>query len=131
MCAEVFVSLTLTGKLYGWQSHKRISKGIIPDRIARFENKIFYLEIERGTQDKIVQKMENYGKFWRETKGDFHVLYLVNDEKTLEDSINKLEAAGASNHYLVGVFAEFTGDPLDAILTSPFRSVSLQNLLES
>lgn len=131
LCAEVFVSLTLTGKLYGWQLHKRISKGIISDRIARFESKLFYLEIERGTQDKIVQKTETYRKFWRETKEDFSVLFLVNDEKTLEDSVNKLEETEASSHYFVGVFAEFTDDPMNAILTSPFKSVSLQNLLKS
>ena len=130
-CAEVFVSLTLTGKLYGWQSHKRISKGIIPDRIARFENRIFYLEIERGTQDKIIQKTDSYRKFWRETKDEFSVLFLVRDEKALEDAVNKFESAGASGHYFVGVFSEFAGDPLNAILTSSIRSVSLQNLLKS
>lgn len=131
ICAEVFVSLALTGKLYDWQSHKKISKGIIPDRTACFENKIFYLEIERGTQDKIIQKTENYRRYWRETNGKFSVIYLVKDEKTLEDSVHKLEAAKASAHYLVGVFSEFIVDPLNAILTNSLKSVSLQNLLES
>lgn len=111
MCAEVFVSLALTERLYGWQSHKRISKGIIPDRIANLENRIFYLEIERGTQDKINQKTENYRQFWRETNEEFHVLYLVKDEKTLEDSVRKLEEINASRHYLACVFLEFTEDP--------------------
>lgn len=128
-CAEVFVSLALTEKLYDWQGHKRISKGIIPDRIANLENRTFYLEIERGTQDKIVQKTENYRRFWRETKSDFYVLYLVKDEKTLEDAVRKLEAINASDHYLVGVFSEFTDEPLKAILTGTQRSVSLSELL--
>lgn len=128
-CAESFVALALTKKLYDWQAHKRISKGIIPDRIAYLENRAFYLEIERGTQDKIIQKTENYRSFWRETKSDFHVLYLVKDEKTLEDSVRKLEVANASDHYLVSVFSEFTDDPLRAILTSTQRSISLSELL--
>lgn len=130
MCAEVFVALALTGKLYGWQSHKRISKGIIPDRIANIENHLFYLEIERGTQDKIAQKTENYRRYWRETNEEFSVLYLVKDEKTLEDSVRKLEAINASDHYLVGVFSEFTNDPLNAILTNSYNSTSLSQLFQ-
>lgn len=123
------MSLALTEKLYGWQSHRRISKGIIPDRIANIENKIFYLEIERGTQDKIIQKTDNYRLFWRETKEDFRVLFLVKDEKALEDSVRKLETINAPDHYLVGVFSEFTDDPLNAILTGTQRSISLSELL--
>ncbi len=129
-CAEVFVSLALTKKLYGWESHKRISKTTIPDRIANLERRIFYLEIERGTQDKIVHKTENYRTFFRETGEEFGVLFLVKDEKTLADSVKKLEAANASSHYLVGVFSEFTDDPLGAILTSPTSSVSLHDLVQ-
>lgn len=129
-CAEVFVSLALTGKLYGWQVHKRISKGIIPDRIANLKSSIFYFEIERGTQDKIVAKTENYRKYFRETNESFSVVYLVKDEKTLEDSVRKLEETGASGHYLVGVFSEFTEDPDKALLTNSYKSVSLSDLLQ-
>lgn len=128
-CAEVFVSLALTARLYDWQAHRRISKGIIPDRLADFGNRIFYLEIERGTQDKIVLKTENYRRFWRETNEDFYVLFLVKDEKTLEDAVRKLEGTNAADHYLVGVFSEFTDDPLNAILTGSFESTSLLNLI--
>lgn len=128
-CAEVFVSLALTEKLYDWQPHKRISKGIIPDRMARFENRTFYFEIERGTQDKVIQKTENYRKFWCETKEEFSALFLVKDEKALEDSVNKLEAANASDHYCVGVFLQFIDDPLNAVLTSAHRSISFLEML--
>lgn len=123
------MSLALTEKLYDWQAHKRISKGIIPDRIANIENKIFYLEIERGTQDKVAQKTENYRRFWRETKEDFRVLFLVKDEKALEDSVRKLEAINVPDYYLVGVFSEFTNEPLNAILTGTHRSISLSELI--
>lgn len=123
------MSLALSEKLYDWQSHKRIFKSIIPDRIATLQSQIFYLEIERGTQDKIAQKTESYRQFWRETNEDFRVLYLVKNEKTLADAVGKLEAAGAPNHYLVGVIAEFTSDPLTAILTSSLKSASLLDLV--
>jgi hypothetical protein len=129
-CAEVFVSLALTKNLYGWQSHKRISKSIIPDRIANLKNSIYYFEIERGTQDKIAQKTENYRRFWRETNEEFSVLFLVKDEKTLEDSVRKLEEINASDHYLVGVFSEFAETPMTAILTSPSKSSSLSDSLQ-
>src|SRR5687767_9099277 len=36
-CADVFVTLTLTGKLYDWKAHKKLTKGIIPDRTAHLE----------------------------------------------------------------------------------------------
>lgn len=129
-CAEVFVALALSGKLHGWEAHKRISKGIIPDRIAHLPNGTYYLEIERGTQDKIASKTENYRKYWRETNEQFQVLYLVKDEKTLEDSVRKLEEINASGHYLVGVFSEFKEDPMNAILTSSYKSNSLLSLLQ-
>lgn len=129
-CAEVFVSLALTKKLYGWEAHRRISKTIIPDRTANIARRIFYLEIERGTQDKIIHKTENYREFRRETNDEFRVLFLVKDEKTLADSIRKLEAINAPGHYLVGVFSEFTDNPMKAILTSPKSSVSLFDLLQ-
>ncbi len=128
-CAEVFVSLALTETLYDWQPHKRISKGIIPDRMARFENRTIYFEIERGTQDKIVQKTESYRKHWRETKEDFSVLFLVKDEKALEQTITKLEGINASDHYLVGVLPQFVDDPLKALLTSAQRSILLSEAL--
>ena len=126
----MFVALALTGKLYGWQAHKRISKGIIPDRIANLQSNKYYLEIERGTQDKIASKTENYRRYFRETNEEFSVLFLVKDEKTLEDSVRKLGETGASGHYLVGVFSEFTEDPLNAILTNSFKSTSLSDSLQ-
>jgi hypothetical protein len=129
-CAEVFVALALTGKLYGWKAHKRISKGIIPDRTANLQNNKYYIEVERGTQDKIASKTENYRRYFRETNEEFNVLYLVKDEKTLEDSVAKLEETGASGHYLVSVFSEFTSDPLNAILTNSFKSTSLSDSLQ-
>jgi hypothetical protein len=125
----VFVSLALTERLHDWQPHKRISEGIIPDRAARFEYRVFYFEIERGTQDKVTHKTENYRNFWRETKEEFSVLFLVKDEKALEQTITKLEGINASDHYLVGVFPEFIDDPLNAILTSAHTSISFLELL--
>lgn len=124
-CAEVFVSLALTGRLHGWQAHKRISKGIIPDRIAAFSDRKYFLEIERGTQDKIPSKTENYRRYFRETGEEFNVLFLVKDEKTLEESVKKLERMNASGHYLVGVFSEFTEDPEKAILTGTYESLTI------
>lgn len=107
-CAEVFVSLALTEQLYGWEMHKKVGNGIIPDRTALLPE-TYYIEVERGTQDKIKQKLEAYQQYYRQTKEPFFVLFLVKDEKALTDGLKTLE--GSPNHYRIDIHSRFCSNP--------------------
>jgi hypothetical protein len=121
----------LTGELYDWQANRRISKGVIPDRLAKLSSKTFYIEVERGTQDKIASKTENYRRYFREKGEEFYVLFLVPDEKTLESAVHSLDKINASSHYLVAMFSEFIKDPMHTIIINKFTSKTLSNTLSN
>lgn len=87
-CADVFVSLVLSGKLIGWEQHKKIG-GIIPDRTATLDGTV-YIEVEMGSQDKIRQKAESYKKYFQETRQQFDVWFLVKDQLTYEKGLEYL-----------------------------------------
>jgi hypothetical protein len=94
-CADVFVTLQLTGKLYEWEAHKKISSTIIPDRIAEMPDKI-YLEIEMGSKSEIREKAEKYKQYFLSKplgeRENFRVWFLVKEQwqytKGLEDLRN-------------------------------------------
>lgn len=107
-CADVFVTLALTGKLYGWELHKKIAKGIIPDRTALMDTPV-YIEVEMGSQDKIRQKADNYKRYFYDTKEPFSVWFLVKTQKQYDNGLEDLR--GFSSHYsieLLDVFNKIT-----------------------
>jgi hypothetical protein len=106
-CAEVFVDLALTGNLYSWEAHKKIAKGIIPDRIAEM-NTLTYIEVEMGSQNKIKQKADSYKRFFYETKEPFHVWFLVKNEKQYSDGLEILR--DFTDHYQISTLEKFHAD---------------------
>jgi hypothetical protein len=77
-CGEAFVYFALSGQLYDWQQHKRISDTIIPDRIAEYpKGQTLYIEIELGERDRVSEKIQNYLSYHRQTGQRFKVLFLV------------------------------------------------------
>ena len=92
-CADVFVTLYLTGKLCGWEAHKKIVNGIIPDRTAELPRSV-YLEIEMGSKRDIKEKAEKYRQFYLskpiETREKFHVWFLVKERRQYDEGLEDL-----------------------------------------
>src|ERR1051325_11880740 len=65
-CADIFVSLALTGTLLEWQGEGDQKTGFRHDRMFSVDDRIFYLEVERGTQGdgKLRAKLERYIKHY-------------------------------------------------------------------
>lgn len=108
-CADVFVTLALTGKLYGWEAHRKIAKGIIPDRIATFDQ-IAYIEVEMGSQNKIKEKADNYRRYRISSKEEFLVWFLVKDQRQYESALEGL--SDLADHYQVAILDDFHSDML-------------------
>lgn len=89
MCADVFVTLALTGKLYDWEAHRKLFKDTIPDRTADYGGTV-YIEVESGKQDKIREKAENYKRYFQETKEQFQVWFLVATQARYESGLEDL-----------------------------------------
>jgi hypothetical protein len=106
-CADVFVTLALTGRLYDWQAHRKITKDTIPDRIAQM-NRTIYIEVEMGSQDKIRQKADSYRRYFYEKKESFHVWFLVKTEKQYDDALVDLK--DFPEHYQVSTLDQFHSD---------------------
>ena len=103
-CADVFVTLALTEKLFGWQAHTKIGKDIIPDRMADYGGTV-YIEVEMGSQNKIRQKAENYKRYFYETKEAFQVWFLVDTDKLYKSGLEDLR--DFPNHYSLQLLNEF------------------------
>jgi hypothetical protein len=88
-CGDVFVTLILTKKLYGWEMHKKIGKDIIPDRTADYDGTV-YIEVEMGSQNKIRQKAESYMRYFRETREAFDVWFLVKEQWQYDSGLEDL-----------------------------------------
>jgi hypothetical protein len=88
-CADVFVTLVLSGKLLNWEQHKKIGKSIIPDRTAD-TGKMAYIEVEMGSQNKIREKAEAYKQYFHETKQHFNVWFLVKEQRHYEAGLEIL-----------------------------------------
>jgi hypothetical protein len=128
-CADVFVSLVLTGQLFRWEEHKRLNRQIVPDRVFKLGKNLYYLENERGSKIKVrvKEKIENYTQYFRETKNEFNVLFLVKDEKALEDLLQVFEEMKTRSHYQAAVLSDFVSDPLEALITHRFETFRLSN----
>ncbi len=83
ICAEVFT--LLFPRLQGWGA-KSLSAKVRPDRWFKMNDNLYYLEVECGNQkDKILaQKVDNYKAYFRETREDFKVLFVMEHDKLLE-----------------------------------------------
>lgn len=103
-CADVFVTLYLTGKLYDWEAHKKIAAGIIPDRSAEVPGKI-YLEIEMGSKSEIRQKAEKYRQYYFGKREDFKVWFLVKESWQYDQGLEDLRHF--SQHYSIELIDEF------------------------
>lgn len=106
-CAAVFVELTLTGNLYGWEAHKKISKNIIPDRLAEMDTTV-YIEVEMGSQDKIHEKAESYRQYYFDTRKDFQVWFLVKEQWQYDSGLESLRHF--SDHYRIELLENFHSD---------------------
>jgi hypothetical protein len=108
-CGDVFVTLSLTGKLTGWSYKKAISKEIVPDRIADYGGTV-YIEVEMGSKDEIKQKAEAYRQYYFEKKEQdkpeqFQVWFLVGNQKLYDKGLHYL--ANFSSHYSLQKLDEF------------------------
>jgi hypothetical protein len=103
-CADVFVTLALTNKLYAWEQHKKIGGSIIPDRTADYNGTV-YIEVEMGSQDKVRQKSEAYKKYFQETKEPFSVWFLVKEQWQYDSALEYLRHY--PSHYSVELLDEF------------------------
>jgi hypothetical protein len=106
-CADVFVTLALTGQLYSWEAHKKIAKGLITDRNAQM-NQTNYIEVEMGSQDKIREKADKYKRHFYATQVPFHVWFLVKSEKQYQDGLDDLR--DFSEHYQISTLDKFHSD---------------------
>ncbi|MEJ7863099.1 MAG: hypothetical protein WKF90_15830 [Pyrinomonadaceae bacterium] len=88
-CADIFVTLDLSGKLLGWEQHKKLGTSIIPDRTAILDGTV-YIEVEMGSQDKIKQKAESYTRYFQETKKQFSVWFLVKEQRHYDSGLEYL-----------------------------------------
>ena len=128
ICGDVFVSLTLTDKLRHWGGTTSLGKnGPFPDRVFRIDQRLFYLEVETGTQreDKLRPKVERYIQYRRETKDEFHTLWLGRDDNHLDMMMDIFEELGASPHYIVASQNEFINSPLTCLLLNRFGEFTL------
>ncbi len=106
-CADVFVTLALSGNLYGWEQHKRIATGIIPDRTAD-HNGIVYIEVEMGSKDEIRQKADAYTKYFQATREQFNVWFLVKHQWQYDSGLEDLR--DFPNHYSIELLDTFCSD---------------------
>jgi hypothetical protein len=100
-CADVFVTLINTGNLVSWEAHKKIGRGIIPDRIAELDTTV-YIEVEMGSQNKIEQKLSAYQSYYHQTRADFRVLFLVKHQR-------QMVQLDSTRHYSVELLDSYTG----------------------
>lgn len=103
-CADVFVTLALSGKLCGWELHKKISKDIIPDRTADYNGTV-YIEVEMGSQDKIRQKADSYKRYFQATREPFNVWFLVKEQWQYDSGLEDLR--DFPSHYSIELLDEF------------------------
>jgi hypothetical protein len=88
-CADVYVTLKLTGKLTGWKQSAKLTAAIIPDRIAETPEPI-YLEIEMGSKYEIPQQAQNYRQYHFDTKKHFKVWFLVKEQWQYDQALEDL-----------------------------------------
>jgi hypothetical protein len=124
-CAEVFVSLILADAVSDWHQHKKLSTGIIPDRTVEIDDFTLHIENERGTQGyaKVIKKLEKYKDYWRETREDFQVLFLVKDPESFTQLFNEVRVP-----YLAAKFDDFL-EPLTCTLFTAYGSKNLPDVL--
>lgn len=108
-CADVFVTLALTQKLYGWEAHKKISKDIIPDRTADYGGTV-YIEVEMGSQDKIREKADAYKQYFNQIREPFQVWFLVNTDKLYQSGLEDLR--DFPRHYSIQKLSDWHSDML-------------------
>lgn len=113
-CGDVFVTLALTGNLYGWEAHRKISKNIIPDRAADYGGTV-YIEVEMGSQNKIRQKSENYSQYFSESRKQCLVWFLVDTDKLYQSGLEDLR--DFPRHYSIQKLSEFHSDMLSDTLS--------------
>lgn len=106
-CADVFVTLLLSGKLCGWEAHKKIAEGIIPDRIAELD-RLAYIEVEMGSKNEIREKAERYRKFYYDSRKRFEVWFLVGTDKLYESGLEDLR--DFSGHYRLQKLSDMRSD---------------------
>ena len=105
-CADVFVTLILTGKLIGWEQHKKIGS-IIPDRTAELDGTV-YIEVEMGSKSEIRQKAENYKRYYHETRERFSVWFLVKHQWQYDEGLEDLRTF--PNNYSIELLDVFNAD---------------------
>ena len=88
-CADVFMTLVLTEKLYGWEQHKKLGRNIIPDRTADYNGTV-YIEVEMGSQNKIRQKADSYERYFQTTGQEFNVWFLVKEHWQYDSGLEDL-----------------------------------------
>lgn len=126
-CADIFVSLALSDTLMEWVGEGDQKLGFRHDRLFRVDDRVFYLEVERGSQgDGVLRaKLERYIKHYQATKQPFNVLFTVSDEDALERLLTLFDQFKLGNQYAVTLHSEFVADPLKAQITTRFDSNTL------
>lgn len=117
--ADVFVSLALTETLYDWKGEGDQKIGLRYDRLFQVDERVFYVERERGTQgrEKLITKLNRYATHYRKTQEPFYVLILADETELYTPIFGELRLG---SHYLAALHSEFIKDPLNTRLTSRF-----------
>jgi len=130
-CAEVFVSLALTDSLFTWEGEGDQKSGLRHDRKFSVDDRVFCLEVERGTQGdgRLREKLARYVKYYESTREPFHVLFTVQNESAIESLVYLFGEFKLGNQYGAVLFQDFINDPLNAPITTRFDTLHLSKHL--
>ncbi len=125
MCADVYVSLKLTGHLQEWEVNSAKHRLIEEDRKAVFLDRIIYWEIDRGTEKKgaISYKATRYVKL----NGRFHVIFVAPNEDRANAILHELPTNRGAQ-FLVSLHEYMKHDPLAQAYVSANRPGDFQYL---
>ena len=122
-CADLYVSLYLTGQLKIWQYDNAMENGLRPDRISHIAGKMIFWEIDRSTEvhAKIKDKLPRYDELYQLHRDQiFYVIFTApTKERAKNILLSDLTPVNRGFRYLVGVHNSIVNDPLGKVFVSP------------
>lgn len=150
-CADIYVSLSLTGLLSYWKPYQLSDEfeklDLKYDRNFIFDNKVYFLEEDTGSEGlpDIEVKAEKYVELFKEHKGErLHVIFPVNDydqdpitgkwrkprKQRANNLLEVLKPYTIKNQFLVCYQENLVKKPLERILVSPKKPELFINFSE-
>jgi hypothetical protein len=130
-CGDVFVTLVVTGKLWGWGGEGNQEAGFRHDRSFKLyaDLPVWYLEMETGSQKEGTWrvKLDNYVRLSREVKEPFIVLFTMPDEKAMDSIIRLYGEYKLGDRYAVCVHEDLVQYGLKAGIATRFGNELLSN----